>query len=107
MVCLPAKLAQSLGGMGRIATVHKVNSLVHLIDPNTGQCMYAYAETLDPYTQYGYYGLGLKGTSLDTTFSRPCQTYHFDHPFFSCRDQRQHVLQSALQQPDPILEADV
>jgi len=37
VVCLPAKLAQSLGGMGRIATVHKVNSLVHLIDPNTGQ----------------------------------------------------------------------
>ena len=39
VVCLPAKLAQSLGGMGRIATVLKVNSLVHLIDPNTGQCM--------------------------------------------------------------------
>ena len=60
VVCLPAKLAQSLGGMGRIATVHKVNSLVHLIDPNTGQCMYA--ETLDPYTQQGLYGLRLKGT---------------------------------------------
>ncbi len=37
VVCLPAKLSQSLGGIGRISVVHKVNNLVHIIDPNTAQ----------------------------------------------------------------------
>jgi len=37
VVCLPAKLAHSLGGIGQICVVNKVTSLVHLIDPNTCQ----------------------------------------------------------------------
>ena len=48
VVCLPAKLAQSLGGMGRVAVVHKVNGLVHLIDPNTAQCKYCGTGELGP-----------------------------------------------------------
>lgn len=39
IVCLPKGLAHSLGGIGRICVVHKVTSLLHLIDPNT--CQYA------------------------------------------------------------------
>ena len=38
VVCLPAKLAHSLGGLGQICVVQKITSLVHLIDPNSCQC---------------------------------------------------------------------
>jgi nonsense-mediated mRNA decay protein 3 len=38
IVCLPPKLAHSLGGIGQICVVYKVTSLLHLIDPNTCQC---------------------------------------------------------------------
>ena len=38
VVCLPAKLAHQLGGMGQICVVYKVTSLLHLIDPNSCQC---------------------------------------------------------------------
>jgi len=37
VVCLPAKLAHQLGGMGQICVVYKVTSLLHLIDPNSCQ----------------------------------------------------------------------
>jgi len=36
-VCLPAKLAHSLGGINQICIAHKVTHLIHLIDPSTGQ----------------------------------------------------------------------
>jgi len=35
VVCLPKKLAQSLGNMGQIALVQRVTQTVHLIDPGT------------------------------------------------------------------------
>jgi nonsense-mediated mRNA decay protein 3 len=38
VVALPAKVAQSYGCIGRICVVNKVNSQIHIIDPNTGQC---------------------------------------------------------------------
>ena len=38
VVCLPDKLAHSLGGIGQICVVYKVTSKLHLIDPNTCQC---------------------------------------------------------------------
>ena len=38
VVCLPARLAHHLGGIGQICVVHKITSLIHLIDPNTCQC---------------------------------------------------------------------
>lgn len=38
VVCLPPKVAQSLGGIGQICVVHKVTTMLHLIDPNTCQC---------------------------------------------------------------------
>ena len=38
VVCLPVKLAHSLGGIGQICVVYKVTSKLHLIDPNTCQC---------------------------------------------------------------------
>ena len=38
VVCLPEKLASSLGGIGQICVVYKVTSKLHLIDPNTCQC---------------------------------------------------------------------
>ena len=41
IVCLPKGLAHSLGGIGRVCVVHKVTSLLHLIDPNTCQCKYS------------------------------------------------------------------
>jgi len=37
VVCLPHKLAHSLGGIGQICVVYKVTSKLHLIDPNTCQ----------------------------------------------------------------------
>lgn len=37
VVCLPEKLAHSLGGIGQICVVYKVTSKLHLIDPNTCQ----------------------------------------------------------------------
>ena len=41
VVCLPPKLAHSLGGIGQICVVQKVTSLVHIIDPTTCQCKYS------------------------------------------------------------------
>jgi len=37
VVCLPLKVARSLGSIGQICHVNKVTHLIHLIDPNTGQ----------------------------------------------------------------------
>ncbi len=37
VVCLPKRLAHSLGGMGQVCVAHKVSNLVHLIDPTTCQ----------------------------------------------------------------------
>lgn len=37
VVCLPKKLAHSLGGIGQVCIAHKVSHLLHLIDPCTGQ----------------------------------------------------------------------
>lgn len=37
IVCLPPKLAHSLGGMKQICVVQRVNSEVHLIEPSTAQ----------------------------------------------------------------------
>jgi len=37
VVCLPAKLAHSLGGLGQICVVQKITTLIHLIDPNSSQ----------------------------------------------------------------------
>jgi len=37
IVCLPTKLAKSLGSIGQICHVNKVTSVLHLIDPQTGQ----------------------------------------------------------------------
>jgi len=37
VVCLPSKLAKSLGSIGQICHVNKVTAVLHLIDPNTGQ----------------------------------------------------------------------
>ncbi|CAB4068327.1 NMD3 [Lepeophtheirus salmonis] len=37
IVCLPPKVAHSLGGMGQIALVHKVTNVLHLLDPSTCQ----------------------------------------------------------------------
>ena len=37
IVCLPTKLAQSLGNLGQICVCHRVTTSVHLIDPNTLQ----------------------------------------------------------------------
>ena len=37
IVCLPSKLAKSLGSIGQICHVNKVTSVLHLIDPQTGQ----------------------------------------------------------------------
>merc|ERR1719266_3230698 len=37
VVCLPVRLARSLGSIGQICHVQKVNHLLHLIDPNTCQ----------------------------------------------------------------------
>ncbi len=37
VVCLPRKLAHSLGGIGQVCIVQKVSNLVHLIDPTTCQ----------------------------------------------------------------------
>jgi len=37
VVCLPPKLAHSLGGISQICVVNKVSQSVHLIDPNTCQ----------------------------------------------------------------------
>jgi len=37
VVCLPAKLAHSLGGIGQICIAHKITHLIHLIDPASGQ----------------------------------------------------------------------
>jgi len=37
VVCLPSRLAKSLGSIGQICHVNKVTHLLHLIDPNTGQ----------------------------------------------------------------------
>ncbi|XP_064652153.1 60S ribosomal export protein NMD3-like [Lineus longissimus] len=37
VVCLPAKLAQSLGNLGQICVCYRVSSVIHLIDPNTCQ----------------------------------------------------------------------
>jgi len=37
VVCLPLKLAKSLGSIGQICHFNKVTHTVHLIDPNTGQ----------------------------------------------------------------------
>ncbi|XP_074656149.1 60S ribosomal export protein NMD3-like [Tubulanus polymorphus] len=37
IVCLPAKLAQQLGNLGRIAVCNRVTQTIHLIDPNTCQ----------------------------------------------------------------------
>ncbi len=39
VVCLPPKLARSLGGIAQICVVQKVTTLVHLIDPNTCQAV--------------------------------------------------------------------
>ena len=38
VVCLPKKLAQSLGGIGQVCVVSKVTHLLHLMDPQTCQC---------------------------------------------------------------------
>jgi nonsense-mediated mRNA decay protein 3 len=37
VVCLPAKLAHQLGGIGQICVVQRVSSTIHLIDPFSGQ----------------------------------------------------------------------
>ena len=37
IVCLPLRLAKSLGSIGQIVHVQKVTHLLHLIDPNTAQ----------------------------------------------------------------------
>jgi len=37
VVCLPKKMATSLGGIGQICVVERVTNLIHLIDPNTCQ----------------------------------------------------------------------
>merc|ERR1712226_17163 len=37
VVCLPTKLAHSLGGIGQLCVVYKVTHILHLIDPNTCQ----------------------------------------------------------------------
>lgn len=37
IVCLPLKLARSLGSIGQICHVQKVTTLLHLVDPNTCQ----------------------------------------------------------------------
>jgi len=37
VVCLPTKLAHSLGGIGQVCVVSKVSQAVHVIDPNTCQ----------------------------------------------------------------------
>nr|ACO11168.1 60S ribosomal export protein NMD3 [Caligus rogercresseyi] len=37
IVCLPSKLAHSLGGMGQIALAYKVSNILHLIDFNSCQ----------------------------------------------------------------------
>jgi len=37
LICLPARVAHGLGGIGQVCIVHKVTSLIHLIDPNTCQ----------------------------------------------------------------------
>lgn len=37
VVCLPTKLAHSLGGIGQICVVNRVSQAVHIIDPNTCQ----------------------------------------------------------------------
>ena len=38
IVCLPSKVAHSLGGIGQVCVVKKVTTMLHLIDPNTCQC---------------------------------------------------------------------
>ena len=37
IVCLPLRLAKSLGSIGQICHVSKVTHLLHLVDPNTAQ----------------------------------------------------------------------
>lgn len=37
VVCLPSRVAKSLGSIGQICHVNKVTHLLHLIDPNSGQ----------------------------------------------------------------------
>ncbi len=41
VVCLPAKLAQSLGNLGQVLVCIRVTTTVHLIDPNTLQSEWA------------------------------------------------------------------
>lgn len=37
VVCLPKKLAQSLGNLGQICICTRISNVIHLIDPNNGQ----------------------------------------------------------------------
>ena len=37
LLCLPAKMAQSLGSIARIVLVKNISNVIHLIDPLTGQ----------------------------------------------------------------------
>ena len=74
VICLPKGLAHTLGGIGQICIVHKITSLIHLIDPNTCQSKYTkwleYYIFLSGHWRGGIYVTCPKKTELDNAVCR-------------------------------------
>jgi len=121
VVCLPVKLAHSLGGIGQICVVYKVTSRLHLIDPNTCQfaeinastffktpfnsllrprqlCEYTIIniEEISDHERRKFAGQGAlsrKHTLADVWVVKTCQLGKYEENATHCRTHLGHLLQ--------------
>ncbi len=70
VVCLPAKLAHQLGGIGQICVVQRVSSIIHLIDPFSGQSMIIHLNVFNQFSLIIFYYLTIVAEVNSNTYWR-------------------------------------